>query len=128
MQTTKKTLRKLLILLLIGITLAVAVKLVRKTAPEVFAADACFTVASVYLCFGIGGLIKNLGGLDIVGYSFRQFHRLFRGEKKDESYEKNAGGYYYYRQTRKKSRDVLWMFLLAAAFQLTAILVTLPQT
>ncbi len=120
----KNVWKKAAILCVAGIALAGVRKATAGSADGMFFSDMLFTVGSVFLCFGVGGLVKNLGAFNSLKYGTKCLINMFRNKRQEPS-DKMAGGYLEYVKSRPKSKDVPWMMGFAAVFLSLSVLTSL---
>ena len=121
----KKIWRKAAALCAVGVALSLLRRVTLGMAPGAFLTDTLFTVASVFFCAGLIGLIKNLGMFNSMKYGTKSLIRMFRGEKQKPE-DKMAGGYLEYVNSRPKTKDVPWLMGLSAVFLVLSVLCSLP--
>lgn len=118
--------KKVVLLCAVGVALSFIRKLIFGSAQGAFLSDMLFTAGSVFLCFGLGGLVKNMGMFNSLKYGTKCLINMLRN-KRQEPADKMKGGYLEYVKSRPKSRDVPWMMGFAAVFLILSALAALPM-
>ena len=124
-QFLKRIWKKAAALCAVGIAITFLMKLISGTGSRFFLTDALFTIGSVFFCFGLIGLVKNLGVFNSLKYGTKSLFRMFLG-KREEPEDRMAGGYLEYVKSRPKTKDVPWLMAFSAAFFVLSVLVSLP--
>lgn len=112
------------VLLVVGVVLFIIRQLYRGVWGLVFLSDLLFTVAMVYL---IWGLIHTIGNMDMFAsliWGTKCLVRLIRG--KQDSSQRMRDGYLEYVQSRRRHTDVPMLMVLAAGFFILSLLASLP--
>ncbi len=118
--------KKAAILCAVGVALSLLREMLISPAPGMLLTDTLFAIGTVFFCFGLGALVRNLGVFNSLKYGFKSLFNMFRG-KRQEPEDKMVGGYLEYIKSRPKSKDVPWIMAFAAAFFVLSLLAALPM-
>lgn len=122
----KNVWKKIVLLFTVGLVVSVVRMGVTGAAEGTYLTDALFTIGSVFLFFGLGGLVKNLGMFNSLKYGTKCLLHIVQGKRHVAS-DQMVGGYMEYVKSRPKAKDVPWTLACAAAFLIFSALFALPM-